>query len=229
MEGPTAAASVEPTGGRYRFLLIALLALFVAIPATGFGTVSNWLLTLAFLGVLLTGLLAVARDRRLRLPVLLLAVLTVVPFRDDPTGLLTQGPDLVFMGLVAAAIMRDVARRRRITLDAVYGASCVYLFLGLCWGKAYAILETAFPGSFGFGTQTTVAPFAAPAKNDLLMYLSFITLTTTGYGDVTPLSPPARVLAVLEAIIGQLFMAITIARLVGLYTAAANATEADPG
>ena len=72
---------------------------------------------------------------------------------------------------------------------------------------------------FSSDEATAVPPYETIGTDALLMYLSFVTITTTGYGDITPVSPPARVLCVLEAIVGQLFLTITVARLVGLYTA----------
>ncbi len=206
---------------RYRFLLASLLLLFLLIPFTGDETIANWAVTVLFVAVLVSSLLAVGLGSSLLAPMLVLAVLTLVPFRFDPGGLLTQGPDLLFMAIVAGAILRDLARRQIVTLDVLYGAGCVYLLLGLCWGKVYSIVERSWPGSFALGPRIPVPPFAPLGTDALLMYLSFMTLTTTGYGDVTPLSPPARIFAVLEAIGGQLFLTLMIARLVGLYTAAA--------
>ncbi len=229
--GSTGGSAAGPQ--RYRLLLAALLLLFLLIPLTGDQGLGNWVVIIAFVAMLLASLRAVGLGSRLLLPMSLLAVLTIVPFPVDPGGVLSQGPDLVFMALVASAILRDVGRRQVVSLDMLYGAGCFYLFLGLCWGKAYAIVERLTPGSFALGAgpmagATSSAPFPL-GKDSLLMYLSFITLTTTGYGDVTPLSAMARTLAVLEAIVGQLFLTITLARLVGLYTATANLPPRDRG
>lgn len=211
----------------YRLLLAAILLLFLALPLASTSPALSWIVYIAFVGVLFAALQSVARNRRLLAPAAALAALTLVPFPYDPTGLLTHGPDLIFMGIIGFSIAGEVLRREEISLDALYGAFCAYVFLGLCWGKAYAIVERSFPGSFGFGNTTPVPPFTASTPDDLLLYLSFITLTTVGYGDVTPLSPPARVLAVLEALVGQLFITVTIARLVGLYTASASRPRHD--
>ena len=207
---------------RYQLLLASLLLLFLILSFTGEQSSYNWAATVVFVAVLLSSLRAVGIGNHLLLPMMALAVVTMIPFRRyDPGGLLSQGPDLLFMAIIAFVVLRQIVRQRVVTLDMVYGAACVYLLVGLCWGKAYAMVERAVPGSFALGSQATTAvpPYGPIGTDALLMYLSFITITTTGYGDITPVSPPARVLCVLEAIVGQLFLTITVARLVGLYTA----------
>jgi hypothetical protein len=91
-------------------------------------------------------------------------------------------------------------------------AVCVYFFIGLMWSFVFSVLESLQPGSFRFGQGLT-----ANVKN--FIYYSFVTQTTLGYGDITPVTPPARNLSVLEAIIGQLYLAVLIARLVGVQIA----------
>jgi Ion channel len=84
----------------------------------------------------------------------------------------------------------------------------VYLLLGLLWGVWYEIIELLQPGSFAVASQK------AQAGLPQLAYFSFTTLTTLGFGDIVPLSPLARSLVILEALVGQLFPVILIARLV---------------
>ena len=89
-----------------------------------------------------------------------------------------------------------------------------YILIGVLWAFFYILIEAAYPGSFNF----------AGAKMDRLgfLYFSFVTLTTTGYGDVLPVSVQARSLAILEMLTGQLFIAMTVARLVSLYSVRGN-------
>jgi hypothetical protein len=89
----------------------------------------------------------------------------------------------------------------------------------MVWGHAFAILDYLVPGSFAdtsIETEASVDP--EPIRDQIAQfnYFSFVTLTTLGYGDMTPLSRPAKNLAALEAILGQLYIAVLIARLVGL-------------
>jgi hypothetical protein len=99
--------------------------------------------------------------------------------------------------------------------DAIFGAVCGYLLLGIIWTLLYSAVETAYPGSFRFPASEPVASIAVRPGRNVLSYYSFITLATVGYGDVTPATPLAQTLAWMEAIAGQFYLAILVAGLVG--------------
>ena len=107
-------------------------------------------------------------------------------------------------------IFRGVITSPEVTTETLYGAVTAYLLLGLTWGLAYALVERLYPGSFRSPVDTD--GLAGP----VLMFFSFITLTSVGYGDIVPLGGHARSLAILEAITGQMYLAVFIARLVGI-------------
>src|SRR5262249_47397623 len=126
---------------------------------------------------------------------------------------------LVFLCYVMLVLVRHVMRHRVITLDTVAGAACAYMLIGLVLGELFTLGQRRppRPGSFVIPSSWVTGP-----GSDLraaLMYFSFATLTTVGYGDVHPSIPAAGVLCVGEALIGQLYLAIMIARMVGLHTA----------
>ena len=103
--------------------------------------------------------------------------------------------------------------------DAIFGAVCGYLLLGVIWTLVYSAVETAAPGSFTSSTssQKSATPVVAGRLNrGVLSYYSFVTLATVGYGDVTPTTPLTRTLAWIEAITGQFYLAILVAGLVGI-------------
>ena len=100
--------------------------------------------------------------------------------------------------------------------DAIFGAVCGYLLLGVIWTLVYSAVETATPGSFTSSTSSQVPPVAGRLNRGVLSYYSFITLATVGYGDVTPTTPLTRTLAWIEAITGQFYLAILVAGLVGI-------------
>lgn len=116
----------------------------------------------------------------------------------------------LFFCFVLVVTLSYVLRQKRVTLDVIMGAASVYFLVGISWAFVFLFLEESYPGSFSLA--------AGRLKDiDHFLYFSLITLTTTGYGDITPVSAPARSLAVLEAATGQLYMAVTIARLVGVH------------
>jgi voltage-gated potassium channel len=108
----------------------------------------------------------------------------------------------------------------RVTSDKIFAAICVYLLLGFAWTYAYALLDETQSGSFAASTETGRNDYVARVMQ--LRYFSFMTLMTVGYGDVLPLSAAARTMAVLEAVMGQIYLAGLIARLVGLHIAHAS-------
>jgi hypothetical protein len=104
---------------------------------------------------------------------------------------------------------------RQVSGDAIFGAVCGYLLLGIIWSLLYHAVETASPGSFSMPSPRGSDVVAARLDPGALSYYSFITLATVGYGDVTPITPLARTLAWMEAIAGQFYLAILVAGLVG--------------
>ena len=109
-------------------------------------------------------------------------------------------------GLLSLVVLAQVMASGPVTMHRILGAIAVYLLLGLTWAGAYNLVALLDPGAFS-------SP--EPSLGDLLYY-SFVTLTTVGYGDITPVTQAARSLAMLEALIGQLYPAILLARLVSL-------------
>src|SRR5262245_15769148 len=123
----------------------------------------------------------------------------------------------LFLGFTAVVVLRQTLGGATVTADTIAGAICFYLLLGVIWALIYALIELAHPGSFldggrPVGTATGGRRSLVPE----LLYLSLVTLSTLGYGYILPVTPPARMLAALEGIIGPLYLAVLIARLVGL-------------
>lgn len=116
--------------------------------------------------------------------------------------------------LLAVIIAVQVFKEGRITINHIQSAVAIYLLLGLMWGFLYQAAALKDPGAF-VRASSSVPGSVDVLKRDLLYY-SFTTLTTVGYGDIAPVHPAARMLAVLEAIVGQLFPAILITWLVSM-------------
>lgn len=120
---------------------------------------------------------------------------------------------LAFLFLATGKAMRQIAIGNNLSANRIIGAVCVYLMLGVIWALCYALLETIVPGSF-----EGIAEHAASASwNPDWVYFSFVTLTTLGYGDILPQTFSARTLSYFEAIVGQFYLAVLVAGLVGAY------------
>jgi hypothetical protein len=128
---------------------------------------------------------------------------------------------VAFFGYAIWAMLVFILASRRVTFDTVCASLCLYLLLGLVWALAYSVVDVLNPGAFTW----TVAAREPPQRlrigrgETAVLYFSFATLTTLGYGDIVPTSPVSRMLASTEAIAGQLYLAVLVARLVGLHIA----------
>ena len=123
-----------------------------------------------------------------------------------------------FMGFAASAVLLSVLQADRVTTDTILGGIIVYLLLGMVFVLLFSWLEHARPGSFLVDGERLTELFpAVPDRFSPLIYFSFVTLTTLGYGDVYPAGELAQMLCVGEAVVGQLYLAILVARLVGLH------------
>lgn len=124
----------------------------------------------------------------------------------------------LFFGSASLLILRGIARTRQVTMDTVRGGICVYLLLGYFWAVLYGIVETLDPNAFS-------SPLLVDNSATKMIYYSFVTLTTLGFGDVVPVSRMASTLTILEALVGQLYPTIFIAILVGSYLSSQNNTD----
>jgi hypothetical protein len=133
---------------------------------------------------------------------------------------------LAFFGTAFALIAWTVWRQRDVTAESILAVVAVYILLGLCWGLAFSIVEFLQPGSFANVCEARLGDVGcreALAEFPRLYYFSFVTMTTLGYGDVVPLTRQAEGVATMASITGQLFVAILIGRIVGMYIARQHA------
>jgi hypothetical protein len=128
----------------------------------------------------------------------------------DVSGILST---LVSLGLMATVVMVKAFRAGPVNVHRIQGAVAAYLLFGLTWAAAYQLVAALAPGAFA-----SAQPLAVQDPR-VWTYYSFVTLTTMGYGDVTPVHPAARSLALMEALTGQLYPAVLLARLVSLHAA----------
>jgi Ion channel len=212
-------------GGLGRFsaveTLIAIVVLFFATPFIEGMPGGKPIETLLWAVFLVSAVLAVGARRRTLLVAALLAVPTLVghllnrlhPQNFSAVLFLVGG--LAFFAFVIVHFLRFVLRARRVTSEVLCASITAYLMLGMLWALAYRLVATANPAAFSFNIgQAANEPLAGFTA----FYFSFVTLSTLGYGDITPVSSIARSLSVMEAMTGTLYMAVLVARLVSLYS-----------
>ena len=177
--------------------------------------------TLFFSLILITGAITVSRHRIFRGLVfswgLLAFILVWVRYMfPHPTLIfVAYGLALFFLVLLTALVLGQTLREGPTTYHRITGAVAAYLLLGLIWSMAYYLIALWIPKAFS--VQGSFTPGDGEPLQSQLFYFSFITLTTLGYGDIVAVHPMSRMLVILEAVTGQLFPAILIARLVSLH------------
>lgn len=217
---------------KYLLLLLSLLLLAVVDPLVERTSLPILILNLLLCVVVAAAVYALSQQRR---PFLGTLVLGGMALGGIWASYFTEGAAadihyyavvirflayVTFLILVVVLILRDVLQNGEVTANRLYGSICVYLLLGVVWATVYALIAFSQPGSF------TIAQSYLPLEDhaglgyhrfSIFLYHSYVTLTTLGYGDVSPVSEVARTFSWLEAVVGQLYLAVLIARLVGLY------------
>jgi hypothetical protein len=123
---------------------------------------------------------------------------------------------VLFLGFAVASIVRRLFQRPAVDMDGVLGAFAGYLLIGRLWGNLYAIVEIAAPGAFQIAPAVQWELAEWHQRRALFNYLSFATLTSLGYADITPVGPVATTLTWMEVMVAQFYMAVVVALIVGM-------------
>jgi len=204
--------------GLSAMLVFLGLVLLVGAPLADESTDGDLVFGVLFSLLLLSGVVTVARRKFLTVAVSALTIVTLAlrwaSFRspESPLRIWSHAFSIVLLSILTTLVLVQVFREGPVTAYRIQGAVVVYLLVGFTWAVAFEVVHIALPDAFQFAHGN---PGTAGVRHGLLYY-SFVTLTTVGYGDITPVHPMARSLAIAEALIGQLYPAILIARLVSL-------------
>lgn len=222
MATPQPITNLEPqTRAKFFYLFLAQVLLVVLFPYLSKPGLPLFLFRFLAAAAFIAAIYAVSEKRAQWMTALALAVPAAVlnslyTFRPSLTfAVLSLIFTIVFLVFTLVTLLRAVLRAETVTLDTIYGAISVYLLMAMVWGTAYMFLETLQPG--------TLAINSARHPNHAIdwfdcMYYSFVTLTSTGYGDMVPATAQGRSVSILEAVSGIMYVAILIARLVSLYS-----------
>jgi hypothetical protein len=201
--------------GHFDFLLISIILVLVVRPFLRGIPGIPFITALLFSLIYLSAIYSVVESKRtfritlfITVPILITSWISAV-YPKFYILMINDTLSILFFLYTIVLLVEYLIRTKNITRNVIMCAVSTYFMLGFLWANMYMVFERFSSGSFKMVTDLG-------SNNKELLYFSFVTLTTLGYGDVTPLSEPARVLSLLESIIGQMFLAIMIARLVGI-------------
>lgn len=191
--------------------IVLLLILFAVLEDTKYGyLVTNTVSSIVFM----LGVYAVGQDKKHLIILIILGMPWFLSEWAFMKSTQTIFASILFFLYVTITILNHTLNAKKITADTLYGAVCVYLLLGLLWVTVYGGIEYFSPGAVFISNH--LGDSGSISTNELVYY-SYTTLTTLGYGDILSTTPLARILSVLEAITGQLFIAFLVARLISMY------------
>jgi hypothetical protein len=209
----------------YRNIFLCLMGIVLVDALFRIGFAHGLVTDLSMVAILTAALWETVRSRRnaalalvFGLPAigsrLLSAVTADSPFWNSSLLVITA----LFFGFLIWNLLHDIQRAGRPTGERIFGALCAYVFIGMLFALVYTHIEYRAPGSFVLPDRGPVA--AEDVESALLpefVYFSFVTLTTLGYGDIQPVAEHARTLSWMEALIGQLFLAVMVAGFVAAH------------
>lgn len=225
-------------GNRFYVLLGGLLALMLAAPLVDAfaeradSAIPPYVMSAVFLFMLLGVILALCEHRRSVIIALLLAlpaaVLWVVDMyaQRDAVTIAQMACAIALLVYAVLMILVFIFKGGPVSGNVIAASMCIYLLLGVIWGEAYSIIAVVDPGAFMITHSQDAGQFVMKVGGrgtSYALYYSLVTMTTLGYGDVVPISLAARTLATTQAITGQMYLAVLVARLVGMHIAQSTA------
>ena len=209
---------------RFRGLFVALLTIWAIGPFLRQGRLGANVLLVILTIVFLAALNAVSDRRRTPVLGLILTVPAILgiwmtQLGSETASVLALGLVFatLFLAFVVVKIVGYVLRSQEVTSEVLFGALCAYLLIGLFFALLFSTVEIWQPGSLNLPTAGGGPALADATQFSVITYFSYVTLTTLGFGDIAPQTPIARSLVTLEALTGQLFLAVLIARIVALH------------
>ncbi len=216
---------------RFLLLLISLAALIFVSPFVahadirGRAGLPEILGGLLFVAMVLAAARAASRSRVTLITAWCLAIplifIWVIDLLTGPNSIAItrHALDIVFVGYVVVRIFGYLFSTERVTVNTIAASLCIYFLLAVLWAEVYSIMEILEPGSFVIaGSENGDERLELGGRaTSLTLYYSLVTLTTLGYGDIIPRTAAARMFAAMEAVTGQIYLTVLVARLVGMH------------
>jgi hypothetical protein len=216
---------------KYALLIAMMVIVLVTQPLVARGSAGGRVLYDALTGVIVAGVLYVVfrsrGERQVGAVLILPALVCNIAHYFLPPGLhvwsavVFHVSIVAFIGFAVGAILRDVFAQRAVGMGEVLGGFSGYFLAGVAWGNLYALVALLIPESFNVNPGIVWQMSEWHERRALFDYFSFTTLTSLGYGDITPTAPPATSLAWLEVLFGQFYLAAVVAQIVGMKLAQA--------
>jgi hypothetical protein len=198
---------------RFIYIILAIMLVLLVNPfLRPLGLIGHLCSTLFVAMIPLSSALALSEDKQHPMIILLIAAPFVILdglnyfFASDLLGVISMSFATVLYFYIVVLLVKSLLSIRVVTADLIYCAISIYLLIGIMWAGIYTVVEGLSPGSFAANSGSVDA-----------IYFSFVTLTTVGFGDVVPVSILGKRLAVFEAAMGSIYMAVIIAMIVGRY------------
>ncbi len=218
--------------GRHSVMLASLVLLFIALPFLEWAPGGGKRFPILLCIVLLAAIYVNRTQRWILWIAIVLGAGTIAGLAIDHHSdshlarIIAELLGLGLLGFTTLVLLNTLLRSQKVEVDTLVGGICAYLLIGLCFAMAYRLLIDVSPGAFVSGGEALEASPGDPSSlSTRLLYFSLITLTTVGYGDITPRGDLAQMAASSEALLGQLYLAIFIARMMGLYMGSDRARE----
>lgn len=209
---------------KYTLLLASMVLLMTMRFAFGGSEFGHVFTNVGVVVVVLTSVAAASARANSRLvafilgvPILAATAWSLFEF-PDPTRqvfVLQRASMTIFLGFTTVTILLDLIDQRQITRDTLVGAFCGYVLQGIIWTELYCWIDLVTPNSYSIASPAA-SEMPPETRWNQMQYFSFVTLSTLGYGDILPVTPLTRILACLEAICGQFYLAVLVAGLVSV-------------
>ena len=202
---------------RFLFLLIVILTMLVVVPFLEDYSGIRFLITIAVTGIFIATMYAISHKKHHRVLALFLVVPTIGMLwidhfiKGDWAFVVGEILGILFFGFAIFHIVNYIRSENEVTKEMIFAAVVVYLLMAMLWSDIYQLLEKLSPGSF------SMPDGQIQHDRRVFLYFSLVTITTLGYGDMTPLTDRAAGLASIEALTGQIYLVVLVAWLVGMH------------